>query len=68
MTSSEFIFATYIVFACCGLWGSLHKVSIWSGLMSVIGRFYKTSRQPFAVLPLPVMANIIGLNYYGIDF
>ncbi len=57
-----------MVFAWLGFFGSSHSFWISSGFIKVIGRFYRTYRQPFAVLPRPVIANIIGLNYSGIVF
>lgn len=34
----------------------------------MIGKLFKTSKQPLAVLPLPVIANIIGQSSIGMSF
>lgn len=36
--------------------------------MLITGKLFKTSKQPLAVLPLPVIANIIGHSSVGISF
>jgi len=65
MQSSVFIFTKYIVFLWIGLLLSAQILSTSHGSILVIGKFYKTYMQPWEVLPLPVIANIIGDNYDG---